>query len=1127
MKIKTLKLFKSVIKKSPFSKMWVFDNSSVYGLIKEKTYTTCFVLFVLSLLILLEIFLFCNTLAKSIILSCSLIILLLFLGILLMMGICKPNEKPLKKIYLLFLSFSTTLMIICLIVRIEEIALKFSEKLNNEIVSLFFITILLNSCYYHFFSQIRIENYRIFLSVFHLLFLVFTVLLTIKIDVFYYVQNTIFEILSLSLLISSTKLSQFRANSQELKSEMRKTKTPHHNEWKAMVNEFPIGVVIISKEKKVLFSNKTVYEMFELQLNDTTMIEKTNKTIKSSEIHMTLLMKEPATAANQVNSEENHNRKVNFDELSTKIGLLEEVEEQKNDVDAVPVEQRSHTFSSSNELTIYSHNSILRRPQFFYHFNSVNLHNNNNSSSPNNSNPSLSLASSLRYVEKEQKIPKNHKESGFKRHASFRRFKTENLLKFNESNNNTTYVKTKIVKVKSKAKKLSLDQIIAGIMIKNSRSNIKKEEMLSALLEAQEVRTYSTQYKNFKKCEDNKKKYELKIQLISYKESECFLILIEDVSYRDSIAQLRENNEYKNKIMTTLSHEILTPLNGAIPALEDVVSSLEEDSPLKLSLSAPLKSLYLLQNVLGDAVDFALINSNQLYLNYEECNIFEFLKETVDMFSMQAELKNIEISFNFLEGRLPPKKIIADFQRIRQILVSIVGNSLKNTPAGFIEITVEVNPEISPHTRKERNAAKSPLFRKVFSKDSDTDKQEKITLKFSVEDSGFGIEATKCENIKNCLKENNPLEVCNNLNRDEGCGLGLAISHCLALILGPRNNHGLDIDSQLNYGTKTEFFIEFYVERKPYQEFVNALSTIRETKEMTRYTTAKKKGDGNPTQSRISLSKMGGITRALSNLDSNRSKISMKNSLLNRISHSLSWDFENSGNKPKKRDKLAWFSQDNSPVSLHFNRPAVIKEHETAGSMTVGRESVHLSQYQRNHQFNALDNEPIFRFERKRSPERNATNLSKSTFSHHFDDILSVNSCSCAEALIVDDDAFNLRSLELILSKFGKKCVKAYNGDEAIKIVEEKYRNGLCGERCKGFRIIFMDYHMPIKDGVETTKVLKRLMDVKEIPMIPIIACTAFGAKNLVEEWEKAGMTHFITKPITAKKTQAILDKWV
>lgn len=136
------------------------------------------------------------------------------------------------------------------------------------------------------------------------------------------------------------------------------------------------------------------------------------------------------------------------------------------------------------------------------------------------------------------------------------------------------------------------------------------------------------------------------------------------------------------------------------------------------------------------------------------------------------------------------------------------------------------------------------------------------------------------------------------------------------------------------------------------------------------------------------------------------------------------------------------------------------------------------------------------------------------------------SSCNCEEALIVDDDAFNLKSLELILSKFGKKAVKAYNGDQAIRILKEKYGPETCGV-CNGFKIIFMDYHMPLMNGIETTKVIRKLIEEGQIPRIPIIACTAFDAKDLIQEWEMAGMSDFLTKPITSKKIENLLKNWL
>ena len=92
-------------------------------------------------------------------------------------------------------------------------------------------------------------------------------------------------------------------------------------------------------------------------------------------------------------------------------------------------------------------------------------------------------------------------------------------------------------------------------------------------------------------------------------------------------------------------------------------------------------------------------------------------------------------------------------------------------------------------------------------------------------------------NIKKCLKEEDLFEVCNSLNRKKGCGLGLIISHCLALILGPKDNRGLSIESDME-GTKIEFQIEALTEKNSMKP--DFLSTILETKEITRYSTFKK-----------------------------------------------------------------------------------------------------------------------------------------------------------------------------------------------------------------------------------------------------------------------------------------------
>lgn len=1089
----------------------------------------------------------------DLILACLLIILIGIFLIKIIGKLKSIRENTLDQFSLLFLIISSSLIILSLILFFRKIA-KLKDMTNNEKTSTFFMVIALTYLYLHMISQIKLLKIRRVLMVFQKLILLIVILALSKIDVFFYFQSAILDFVSIILLFSSMKQIRTRQVTSEIKSHEHENKTKpstYNNEWKAMVNEFPIGVVIISKEKNVMFSNKSVQRMFEIDAKEQFVIPLSPQKEMAQSSNQKI-QKEPSLLEHFNSTKLNNSKEqkgsihleVNFEELDEKIGKLEEVENQllniNNSKNPIPSD-KYHSFSSSNELTIYSHKSAIKKPPFLYHYNSVNpTHHAHHSNSPKNSKTSYSILSSLRIPEKEKQSEKIQRFKEVKEKKNFMplqrrmKFNTEKAISYKDKD---AFNMTKAVKVKNKSKFLTLDSIISSMILKKSCSNIKKEENGVTLIK--EVKTYCTQYKNFNKSENQKKKYELKIKTITYKEQDSFLILIEDVSYRDSIAQLRENNDYKNKIMTTLSHEIRTPLNGAIPALEDIYSFIEEDNPLKSSLAVPLKSLYLLQNVLGDAVDFALINSNQLYLNYEENNFFEFMKETVEIFSLQAELKNIEISFNFADGKVPPRKLIADFQRIRQILVSLIGNSLKNTHGGFIDITIEVltneDKSASP-LNKIKKQTKSPLFRKVFSNE-DNEKQEKLVLKFIVEDNGFGIDSEKLEIIKLCLKERNPLEVCNNLNKESGCGLGLTISHCLALILGPRSNKGLWIDSQTNEGTTTEFFIEFYVEKKPYQDFVNALSTIRETKEITRYST-RKKVDGMPTQqSRL------GMSRMMTN-NSKNSKVS-KTSKASKVT-SYNFNTERSTKKlprsqscelkksdlveTKGKRKQPWSSQHNTPINsmIFIKKPRQEILVSMGSLLTVGKESAHFIEFQNTHQFVTHNLENLFLKKNVcEKPEKTyISGMSKSTYSHHFDELLKGSYCKCEEALVVDDDAFNLKSLELLLGKFGKKCVKAYNGEEAIQIVQEKYQSGLCCQHCRGFRMIFMDYHMPIKDGVETTKFLKGLMDFKELPFIPIIACTAFGAKDLVERWEKAGMTEFITKPITAKKIEGILEKF-
>ena len=138
--------------------------------------------------------------------------------------------------------------------------------------------------------------------------------------------------------------------------------------------------------------------------------------------------------------------------------------------------------------------------------------------------------------------------------------------------------------------------------------------------------------------------------------------------------------------------------------------------------------------------------------------------------------------------------------------------------------------------------------------------------------------------------------------------------------------------------------------------------------------------------------------------------------------------------------------------------------------------------------------------------------------------IRSSQRCLCPSFLIADDDIFNIAALSTILKQLGQTCNTAYNGQQAIEKVFERQKIK-CGPDCKQYKIIFMDYSMPIMDGFEASRKLKDLMKKCELPMITIIGCTAFVQEEELKRGIEAGMDRCCTKPLSKNKISAILTK--
>lgn len=523
----------------------------------------------------------------------------------------------------------------------------------------------------------------------------------------------------------------------------------------------------------------------------------------------------------------------------------------------------------------------------------------------------------------------------------------------------------------------------------------------------------------------------------------------------------------KNRIITSFTHELKTPLNGSIPILQEMKDQLKTH-PSVLYIDQALASLQLLEVSLNNIIDYSLTLSDQFIVHLTKIDLEELLGEVFHMVSSQVELKKLDFAIEMSEDLLKTT-ILSDYNRLKQIIINILLNSLQFTYKGSINLVVY--KELS-----------NPFL--IF---------------FKVSDTGIGIEEDKLNNLKNKLKNGDQ----NNFQMNStGSCLGLVMSQNIATLLG---NKGIEIESDVNVGTDVLFQIidqqkeevfcggEFQspatknsVKTEKSMQHIIFSTKKRKIYEDSReiYSIRQKKMEMQRTVKENSLSALNESEEKIEGLNSSNFDLRLSSML---ISH----DFQTMNNLKKNRFERT--SPKNNKISSLNNLELKIQQYTRCKT--------------------------IYSFQISSPGLRANTILSISP------DDGEEKKCNCEEILIVDDDAFNLFSLEMILKGFHFTVKKALNGKEAI----EKLKNHHCeSKNCKkGFKLIFLDYQMPVMDGVETATEINILIQNHQVKEIPIIGCTAFTSKDEIKSCLNAGMKDVIFKPLNRNTIGSILKEWL
>lgn len=213
--------------------------------------------------------------------------------------------------------------------------------------------------------------------------------------------------------------------------------------------------------------------------------------------------------------------------------------------------------------------------------------------------------------------------------------------------------------------------------------------------------------------------------------------------------QAEETSRTKTSFLANMSHEIRTPLNGII-GMADLLNRSEMSVVQKTHLSVILKSANTLLLLINDILDYTRIESGKFTLGSNSFSLDILLDDIRDMLGVNQGDRNITYSIN--RDREIGDTLIGDSRRLRQILLNLVGNAMKFTIEGSIDLEI----------------------RQIFQSGS------AVTLYFEVRDTGIGISPEDRELLFRSFSQVDTSET----RKYGGSGLGLAISRELVLMMG-------------------------------------------------------------------------------------------------------------------------------------------------------------------------------------------------------------------------------------------------------------------------------------------------------------------------------------------------------
>ncbi|HRW34922.1 MAG TPA: PAS domain S-box protein [Thermotogota bacterium] len=275
-------------------------------------------------------------------------------------------------------------------------------------------------------------------------------------------------------------------------------------------------------------------------------------------------------------------------------------------------------------------------------------------------------------------------------------------------------------------------------------------------------------------------------EVIDNQYEKIYLSVMTDITkQKEAEEKAKEASRAKSEFLANMSHEIRTPLNGII-GFSELLQRSNLTEKQQEYMQAVKNSADSLMDIINDILDFSKIEAGKMELNHEKTDIVQLCENIIDIVKFRAQDKGLELLLDLKNN--VPKYAWIDALRLKQVLVNLLGNAIKFTEEGQVELKVIQN--------------------KAYQEGD----EQMASIIFMVEDTGIGIGEKNRTRIFEAFSQ----EDLSTTKKFGGSGLGLAISNRLLKMMDSQ----LLLKSELGKGSTFYFTLSLKVHDQEEQKEV-------------------------------------------------------------------------------------------------------------------------------------------------------------------------------------------------------------------------------------------------------------------------------------------------------------------